>query len=128
MAGQPHDAEFEQRFIEWYVWVSQHVSFDPRRCRAGAWAAVTAAGTQEELAAIAQRAAFGPDLDALAGMPSAELAARAEEAARAARPKSRPGMRTWGIVAAVVGVILLVLGGVCFALSSFHGSPPPPPP
>lgn len=115
MATEARDPEFERRFIEWYVWASQHVSFDPRRCRAAAWAAVTATGTQEELAALAQRAANGPELDELAGKPDAELAARADQAARAARPRSNT-WRTLGIVAAVIGVLLLVGGGACFAL------------
>ncbi len=133
MAGQPGDAEFERHFIEWYVWASQHVSFDPRRCRAAAWAAATSTGTQEELVAIAQRAASGPDFEELAGKPAPDLAARAAEAAKAARPPARPRMRTLGIIAAVIGIILLVLGGVCFAIAQLSGGggplpgPPPPP-
>lgn len=125
MSGQPADPEFERRFVEWYVWASQHVSFDPRRCRASAWAAVTSTGTQEELAAIAQRAASGPELDELAAKPSPELAARAEQAARAARPR-KTAWRTCGIVAAVVGVLLLLAGGVCFALIALTPSTPGP--
>ena len=134
MAGQPGDADFERHFIEWYVWASQHISFDPRRCRAAAWAAATGTGSQEELVAIAQRAASGPDFEELAAKPAPELAARAAEAAKAARPPAKPWLRTLGIIAAVIGVILLVLGGVCFALAQLHGGggpppgPPPPPP
>ncbi|HET7337920.1 MAG TPA: hypothetical protein VFK22_00110, partial [Candidatus Dormibacteraeota bacterium] len=67
MAGQPTQSEFEQRYIEWYVWASQHISFDPRRCRAAAWAAATSTGTQEELVGIAQRAASGSEFEQLAG-------------------------------------------------------------
>lgn len=127
MAGQPGDTEFERRFIEWYVWASQHVSFDPRRCRAAAWAAVTATGTQEELAAIAQHAAFGPELDELESKPSVELSVRADEAAKAARPKNRSWVRTCGIIAGIIGVLLLVAGGVCFAIISMSTSSYPSP-
>lgn len=123
MATQAGDPEFERRFIEWYVWASQHVSFDPRRCRAAAWAAVTSTGTQEELAAIAQQAASGPDVDRLADNPSVELSIRADEAAKAAMPpRKSTAWRTCGIVAAVVGVLLLLAGGACFALIALMSS------
>lgn len=127
MATPPSDSEFERRFIAWYVWASKNISFDPRRCRAAAWAAATSTGTHEELVAIAQKAANGPELDELAGKPDPGLAARADEAARA-KPLGRGWVRTCGIIAAVLGVLLLLAGGTCFALiaisSSSSGSGP----
>lgn len=126
MAGQPGDPDFERRFIEWYVWAAQHVSQDPRRCRAAAWAAVTSTGTPQEQVAIAHRAASGPELEELAAKPDPQLAARAEQAAAAAkRPSS--GWKTCGIVAAVIGVVLLLAGGACFALAAISSSGRPGP-
>lgn len=116
MAAPPGSPDFERGFIEWYVWAFQHVSIDPRRCRAAAWAAVTSTGTRDERSLVARQAAFGPELDELAGKPASELAARAEKAAIAATHPSRPWIRTCGIIAAVLGVILLLAGGACFAI------------
>ena len=123
MTGGSTDPELERRFVEWYVWASQHISLDPRRCRAAAWAAATTPGTQAEVVAVAQRAAHGPQLDELAERPPADLRDRAEKAAQAARPRRPSWIATCGIILGIIGILLLVVGGVCFAIISISSTP-----